>query len=220
MAILSDIQKEYEIHEDLFNKLIATVKYDHSKRSKNFHTFIEELPPKLRLEVSAIMHKKMYATINFFNGKDRSFHAWVGSVVRPVNVQEQDYIYKEGERIIEMYFLVKGKVGMVLPRYNNKVYLEIAQGDHFGHTDIFGIRSLNDTLIHNKKRNEMIRHFTAMAINEDCDLLTIQVTDLDKMRLEFPEVYESLFIDGCSRIKVDLKEKKKMVKQCVRELEQ
>lgn len=88
MAILSDIQKEYEIKEELFNKLIATVKYDHSKKSKNFLTFIEELPPKLRLEVSAIMHKKMYSTIKFFNSKDRGFIAWIGSVVRPINVQE------------------------------------------------------------------------------------------------------------------------------------
>jgi dolichol-phosphate mannosyltransferase len=44
----------------------------------------------------------------------------------------------------------------------------------------------------------MIRHFTALAVDEDCDLLTIQVADLDKMRLEFPEVYEILFIDDGS----------------------
>jgi hypothetical protein len=40
MAILSEIQTEYKISPILFERLIKTIKYDHSKRSKNFHEFI------------------------------------------------------------------------------------------------------------------------------------------------------------------------------------
>jgi hypothetical protein len=56
MSTLSEIQAEYDIKGDLFARLAKTIRYDHSKRSKNFHSFIDELPPKLKLELSAVMH--------------------------------------------------------------------------------------------------------------------------------------------------------------------
>ncbi len=40
--------------------------------------------------------------------------AWIGSVIRPINVQESDYIFKEGEQILEIYFLSTGKAGFAL----------------------------------------------------------------------------------------------------------
>lgn len=49
-----------------------------------------------------------------------------------MKIDEDDYIYKEGEEILEIYFLVEGSAGYVLPKYENKMYFEITQGSHFG----------------------------------------------------------------------------------------
>ena len=125
MSTLNEIYHDYQIGNELFNKLVKTIRYDHSKKQKDVLQFMEELPHKLKLELAIMIHKKMYSNITFFNSKDKSFIAWIGSVIRPVNVQELEYIFKEGEAMIEMYFLVKGKVGYVLPRYSNRVYIEI-----------------------------------------------------------------------------------------------
>ena len=81
--------------------------------------------------------------------------AWVGAVIRPINVQETDSIFKEGEIIIEMYFLCKGKVGFCLPRFGNKDYLTIEQGGHFGHVDLFGQKQGYDP--NSKKKSEILR---------------------------------------------------------------
>ena len=62
---------------------------------------MEELPSKLRIELAMAIHKKMYSNIKFFQDKDNNFIAWVGTFLRPINVQEKDYIYKEGEDITE-----------------------------------------------------------------------------------------------------------------------
>ena len=35
-----------------------------------------------------------------------------------------------------VYFLVRGSAGFVLPRFENKAYMIIDQGEQFGHTDI------------------------------------------------------------------------------------
>ena len=58
MAILGQIQQEYDIKNKLFARLAKTIRYDHKKKSKNFNEFIDELPPKLRIKLTLKMHKK------------------------------------------------------------------------------------------------------------------------------------------------------------------
>ena len=117
--------------------------------------FIEDLPHKLKVEIAMIMHRKMYIAVHFFKDKDKSFLAWVSTLLRPTNVEEGRYIYKEGEEITEskrrmhgllfvVFFLVKGACGYVLPRYENKAYLQIQEGKHFGHVELAADKSLMD----------------------------------------------------------------------------
>jgi hypothetical protein len=63
--------------------------------------FLDDLPHKLRVELSMLIHSKMYSSVNFFQKKDRSFLAWISTLLRPTSVEEGKYIYKEGEEITE-----------------------------------------------------------------------------------------------------------------------
>ena len=101
MSTLDSIMTEYQIEMDLFNRITKAVKYDHKQNSKDVHEFMEELPAKLRIELAMAIHKRMYSNIKFFQDKDNTFIAWVGTYLRPINIQEKDYIYKEGEDITE-----------------------------------------------------------------------------------------------------------------------
>lgn len=47
------------------------------------------------------IHKSIYINIDFFKSRDKSFICWVGPLLKPLNVQEQEYIIKEGEDIKE-----------------------------------------------------------------------------------------------------------------------
>ena len=47
------------------------------------------------------IHKCLYESVTFFKNKEKSFIAWVGTMVRPLNVAETEYIFKEGEEITE-----------------------------------------------------------------------------------------------------------------------
>ena len=62
---------------------------------------MEELPQKLKLELAMVIHKKMYSTVNFFQDRDKSFVAWLEKIIHPMNVEDTEYIYKEGEEILE-----------------------------------------------------------------------------------------------------------------------
>ena len=59
---------------------------------------MEELPRKLKLELAMVIHQSMYSDVTFFKNKDRSFIAWIA---KPLNFEGEDYIYKEGEEILE-----------------------------------------------------------------------------------------------------------------------
>jgi hypothetical protein len=58
MQTLESIQSEYNIEKELFNKLVNAVKYDHNSNAKDVFNFMEELPAKLRLELTMAIHKK------------------------------------------------------------------------------------------------------------------------------------------------------------------
>ena len=81
LSILNAIQDEYSIDLDLYNKCVRTVRYDHSKKQRDFINFLDELPHKVKVELAMQIHKRMYEALKFFKGKDKSFIAWVGPML-------------------------------------------------------------------------------------------------------------------------------------------
>ena len=66
--------------------------------------------------------------------------------MKQINVEDGEYIFKEGELILEMHFIVSGSINFVLPRFDNKLYYSVEKGDHFGHSDLFGYRKPDESL--------------------------------------------------------------------------
>jgi hypothetical protein len=54
------MRQEYQIGTDLYKKLHKSIQYNHSKKSRDFYMFIEELPYKLKVEFAMEIHKKIY----------------------------------------------------------------------------------------------------------------------------------------------------------------
>jgi hypothetical protein len=51
ISTLNLIQREYDIDNDLFNKLARAIKYDHHQKFKTLSTFMDELPHKAKIEL-------------------------------------------------------------------------------------------------------------------------------------------------------------------------
>jgi hypothetical protein len=43
----------------------------------------------------------MFKNIKFFQGKDHAFQSWVSTLLKPLNVQAPEFIYKENEEITD-----------------------------------------------------------------------------------------------------------------------
>jgi hypothetical protein len=49
---------------------------------------MEELPRKLKLELSMVIHSNMCQSVTFFQSKDQSFIAWIARLIKPMNFDE------------------------------------------------------------------------------------------------------------------------------------
>ena len=153
--------------------------------------FLDELPYKIKIELATEIHKHMFESVRFFQGKEKTFIAWIGTVLRPMNISEQEYLYKEGEDIMEIYFMVKGAAAYVLPRFDNKAYRIIQTGEIFGHVDIATQEEIDRIDLQQLKKNKrktIVRRFTVQAL-DDCETLLLTIDELEKLRLEFSDVF-------------------------------
>ena len=53
-------------------------------------------------------------------------------------MNEDQYVFFEGDKINAIYFLQKGSAGYVLPRQDNLMYVELNEGFDFGISCIIG----------------------------------------------------------------------------------
>ena len=87
--------------------------------------FVDDLPHKMKVEMSLFIHEKRFKKIKFFKNKTISFITWLCPLLRPYAFEDKQYIYSEGEEINSVYFLIKGNASFVLPSYDNVKYINI-----------------------------------------------------------------------------------------------
>ena len=109
-----------------------------------------------------------------------------------------------------------------MPRFENKIYIMIEAGEHFGHIDFalerdmynfdlgMGSRSL--------KRRDLSRRFTVQAI-DNCEMYILKIEDMEKMKLEFPDLFQDLFSGAHDRLQRELILKLEVIKKMEAQLE-
>lgn len=112
--------------------------FESKKNLEEVNKFVEDLPHKLRVEVSLYIYEQRYQKIRFFNNRNVSFILWMSPLLKPSYYSDNQYIFLENEGVNEIFFLVSGKASFVLPRFNNLKYININVGSHFGMIDIVG----------------------------------------------------------------------------------
>jgi hypothetical protein len=83
-----------------------------------------------------LIHDDVYKKIKVFKGRKPAFIAWICPKLKPAVYASTSLIFSDEEDVAEIYFLTKGKVGFVLPKFNNTCYIQVSIGQHFGIIDI------------------------------------------------------------------------------------
>ena len=84
IAVLNRLYKEFYLPLDLYSRLKQTIKYDSFNDHTDIYNFVDELPHKLKLEVSLFLHEKTYKKINFMKERSGSFITWICPLLKPM----------------------------------------------------------------------------------------------------------------------------------------
>ena len=189
--------KEHNIPLNLYSRLKQSLNHHHSKDLEDTHNFLQTLPHKLKLELSAYIYQSTYENLYFLQDKSNSFVAWICPLFRPQVIIDDQYLYFEGDDIGNIYFLQKGLCKFVLPKHDNAKFLTIQHGHEFGVLDVIGSIFINPEIeMENwfNRKDKLMRQFTAMS---DCsegvtELLILTLQDLYRIQVEFQEYFETL----------------------------
>ena len=84
VSMLNDIYKDYCLPLELFNRIKKTIGYKKQKDMANLLQFVNDLPEKLRIEVSLYIYESRYTKIKFFkHQKNTSFISWICALLEP-----------------------------------------------------------------------------------------------------------------------------------------
>lgn len=169
------------------------------------------------MELSLHIHEKTYKKIELLQDRPSAFIAWICPLLKPREYPRNEYIYLENDDVTHIYFLSQGMCGFVLPKYKNATYIEIQEGQHFGIIDIVHSVLQSNYEIENwfLHKDLLQRHFTVMSLGP-VESMTLSIQDLQRMKTEFNEAYQSMFKHAFSRLKRAVKLKVHALKLCAR----
>ena len=199
LQILSSIKKEFNLEQNIYDKVRKVIKYDLSRNQKDKMVFLQELPNKLRIELSQIMHDKVIQNFYFFRDQPSDFFAYVAPLLKPVKFSQNDYLYKCQDMIDEMYFVAKGTVIFCLEkRYGEKEIREIKKNNNFGEIEM----CLNEKLTFNIKIK-----------SRNCELFVLKKNDFLRLSVNFKEFIESFLHKSLMKYLKFNEEKNQMIKE-------
>lgn len=192
--MLNKIHKEYKMPLTLYANLKSSINYSANNDLQEIHDYVEQLPHKLKIELSKYLYKDLSLRLDFLKGKSPGFIAWVCPLFKPTIFEIDKYIYFEGDDVSSIYFLKKGSCGFVLPKNENSKFVQIEEGDSFGVADIIASMFSHESIDPTEwllRKDLMFRQFTVMA-DTDIEALSLSVNDLLKIHIEFQECFNEI----------------------------
>jgi len=138
---------------------------------------LADLSKSLYSEIYNNFFQDVLEKVIFFRNKPKQFLIKLMPLLKPTNFNQGDYIYKERDPAMEVFFVVKGRVISKCQDRLNKARAQIfVEGSFFGEIDIF------------MKRNRTV---SARAENQ-CELWKIDKEDFLDILNQFPPIREEV----------------------------
>lgn len=138
LAVVHEFSKESGISSECKQKIRDSIKYSISKQGtvwSDKHSLFRDLPKSLRYEVAVSMYNGISKSLHFFRNRNSSFIIAVMPLMKPLRVEDKEYLYKQGDFPDEVYFITKGRVNLVL-EYSEIAYKSFLKGAYIGEIEI------------------------------------------------------------------------------------
>lgn len=84
LSILNKLFKDYKLPLSLYSSLKQSLNFQAKNDLQDVHNFTEQLPHKLKVELSVFLYKDLYKTLDFLQDKSSSFLAWICPLFKPI----------------------------------------------------------------------------------------------------------------------------------------
>ena len=82
MQVLEKIKKNYDLSDELYIKCKRNLEFSQNNEYEEMNKFLDELPHKLKIDLSLFIYEERYKHIRFFDDKSTSFLQWVCRLLR------------------------------------------------------------------------------------------------------------------------------------------
>ena len=73
IAVLDKIKKYYDLPDEYYIKCKRNLEYSQNNEYEEMNKFLDELPHKLKIDISLFIYEERYKHIKFFDDKSSSF---------------------------------------------------------------------------------------------------------------------------------------------------
>jgi CRP-like cAMP-binding protein len=197
LAAIDEFVEEAKLNKRMARKIRFALKY--SAEVSGFpwmmkqHIF-NELPKKLKHEVSLAMHHGAARRLLFFKDKDSAVVSSIVPFLTPLCFKIKEPVYRQNDYADEIYFIVRGWVDYV---YNDSnVISSIYRNDYFG--DIEVIFQVN-------------RKYSAL-VKSNLELLVMNRKLVNNLKSEYLSLWEEMKKVALTRDKKNKIEQSKMIR--------
>jgi len=139
---------------------------------------LSELPPPLRTELLLCLNLRTVESIAFFQGQDSTFIISVCKMLKPCYFAPLDWIFKEGDLGLEMYFVQLGSVDVICFLDGEEVILETLEaGAYFGEVAVM--------------MDDVRREASVRAVSF-CSMFSFTKENLNRLLQMYPDVMKKM----------------------------
>lgn len=172
MEKLTNAARYANLPLDLQRRIYDYFNYQMTRRvGYDEESFINELPPGMRGEVSLYFRKEVIENIYLFTDAPQSFIMEIAQQLRERIVAPDDYVFKAGDQGQQMFLIAHGSVS-VFSEDETQLYRTLSEGDFFGEIALF---------------QDSPRTATVKA-NTYCDIYSLGKLTFEKTLEQYPEI--------------------------------
>ena len=144
LEYIDHIKRNYDIDKNTYDKVKRTLKFDTNREQIEVKKLLQELPNKLKLELSQVINDKAIKNFIFFRDQSEEFYSFIAPKIKPFIFFQNDSIHQPSDVIQDMYLINKGTVTYNMPEeYNEQEVRVLKRNWNFGEIEMCSGQPIN-----------------------------------------------------------------------------
>lgn len=144
LQVLKILTKEFNLSEEFSKKIKQHIQNDTKQNHIKLFNFIDGFHDYIKNSIVNVTINRKIVNFQFLRQKNRDFVVYVARKLHYSSYLEDEYIYKYGQHIKELFFISKGTISYCLGiEYEEKEFVEFKRNLNFGEIEMFQNNSLD-----------------------------------------------------------------------------